>query len=141
MRAKVIGLGGLHLAARDVAGVVVADVARLEPLVGQHLRYGGGQSIDVGVVDHVDGGFIWRVSQLLGLAFVLVVQQAGHPLLHLARVHPHHALHAVVAPAGFLEDRDGGERHAARGQFLQLLDEIHDVPTVGQHHGTLDGAL
>src|SRR6185369_13737866 len=73
LRAKVIGLGGLHLATRNVAGVVVADVARLEPLVGQHLRYGGGQSIDVGVVDHVDGGFIWRVSQLLGLAFVLVV--------------------------------------------------------------------
>ena len=38
-------------------------VAGSESLVGQQLRYGGGQAVDVGVVDHVDLGLARRISQ------------------------------------------------------------------------------
>ena len=69
------------------------------------------------------------------------MQQAGDPVLNLVRIHPHHALHAVVAPAGPVEHRDGGERDVAAGQLLQLLDEIHDVPARRDHHRALHRRL
>ncbi|COW34863.1 Uncharacterised protein [Mycobacterium tuberculosis] len=69
------------------------------------------------------------------------MQQADDPVLHLTRIHPHHALHAVVAPAGAVEHRDGGEGNVTAGQLLQLADEIHDVPPGGQHHRALHGLL
>ena len=52
-----------------------------EALAGQHRRHRGGQAVDVGVVDHLGGGLVRRVGEFLGLALVLVLQQAGDPVL------------------------------------------------------------
>ena len=57
--------------------LVVADISGREALVRQHMRHRGGQPVDIGVVDHLGDGFARRVSQFLGLALVLVVQQAA----------------------------------------------------------------
>ena len=112
-----------------------------ETLAGQHLRHRGGQPVDVGVVHHVGGGLARRVRELLGLALVLVLQQARDEVLDLRGVDPHDALHAVVAPAVLLQDGNGGEGDVAAGQLLHLGDEVHDVPAVGQHHRALHGVL
>ena len=141
LRAKVIGLCGQHLAGRHDTRFMVADRSRCETRVGQCCRHRGGKAVDIGGVHHLGGRLARCVRQFLGLAFVLLLQQAGDPLVHLVGIHPHHALHAVVAPAVLLEHRDGGERDVARRQLLQLLGELHDVPTVGQHDRTLHRLL
>ena len=47
-----------------MAGVVVADVARLELLVGQHLRWAAASPLTLVSLTTSTGGFIWRVSLL-----------------------------------------------------------------------------
>jgi hypothetical protein len=129
LRTDVVGLEGLHLAAGHVRGLVVADGARVEPLQGQNLRHRSGEPVDVRVVDDGGAGLLRAVRQLFGLALRLTLQQPADPVLYLMRVDPHHAVHSVVAPAGLVDHRDGGERDPAAGQLLQLIHEIHDVPT------------
>jgi hypothetical protein len=48
----------LQLTSADAAGFVVAHVAIEETLAGQHFCNRCGQPVDIGVVEHVDGGLV-----------------------------------------------------------------------------------